>query len=102
MSDMAKSQPGETPETAAMTQGMLKSMKFDFAITLPVKAKTNNASKNEDDGKTLVWNLIPGQHNEISMEAEALNTTNITIVSIGAIMLIALIIVVVIRKRSHN
>lgn len=77
-------------------------MKFDFAITLPVKAKTNNASKNEDDGKTLVWNLIPGQHNEISMEAEALNTTNITIVSIGAIMLIALIIVVVIRKRSHN
>jgi hypothetical protein len=101
MSSMA-GKPTDDQQTKAMATAMLRSMKFDFALTLPVKATNQNAAKTEDDGKTLVWNLTPGEHNQINVTAEAWNITNIVLVGAGAAVVIILVIVVLVRKRSQN
>jgi hypothetical protein len=99
MSKMGNGLSGETDEQKMMAQTMLRSMKFDFALTLPVKAKSSNASKVEDNGKTLVWNLIPGEHNQVTMEAEAWNVTNlILLIVVGLAVMVGLIFFLIKRR----
>lgn len=100
MSSMTAS--NESAEMNAMTQNMLRSMNFSFALTLPAKVKIHNASTTQDDGKTLVWNLIPGQHNEISMQADVLNTTNIALLVCGVLIILVAIITLIIFNRKKN
>lgn len=101
MSSM-NSDPNADAQQKAMTQAMLRSMQFNFAITLPVKATSDNASKTEDNGKTLIWNLVPGQHNQVTFKAEELNITNIILVSAGGVLILAIIIGLVIKIRSNK
>jgi len=102
MSDMANSSAGQSAQEDAMTQSMLRSMNFNFALTLPVAALTHNASKIEDEGKTLVWTLVPGQKNPIAMTAEVWNMTNIALLGGGALIILALIIAMIMRKRKQS
>ena len=40
-------------------------LELNLKVTLPYKAKTNNADQIEDDGKTLIWKLNPSTTNNI-------------------------------------
>lgn len=102
MSDMTEGDSGESEEIKAMTQSMLRSMNFNFLLTLPVEASTHNASKTEDAGKTLVWNLIPGQNNPIEMEAEVVNTTNIGLIGGGAFLALVLLVLIIKRRKKDD
>lgn len=102
MSDMLNNDLGEFDEIDNIAQSMIKSMNFSFALTLPVSALTHNAGKTEDDGKTLVWTLLPGQKNEIEMTAEVWNVKNIALLIALIILFAILAIMVAKRKKSNN
>ena len=78
---------------------MLQNMRFDFTLNLPVKPAKHNASTTENDGRTLIWNLTPGDKNPIYMEIEVLNIQNILILA-GVFILSVIVIVVVLKTRK--
>jgi len=96
LSDM-KSKPGD--EFAQIGNAMISQIKINFVLTLPVKPGKNNASTTKDDGKTLVWQLVPGTNNQIQMEASVPNTTNIVLASIGGAVLLIVIVIVLVRSK---
>jgi Protein of unknown function (DUF3153). len=102
MSSMTKTDQNENPTAKAMAQSMLRSMNFNFLLSLPVKSSINNASTTEDNGKTLVWNLIPGQDNVITMEADIWNTTNILLLGGGALIILVIIIALTAYRIKNN
>lgn len=101
MTSMSGNSSSQSSEIDAMAQSLLRSMNFNFLLTMPVKAQTHNASKIEDDGKTLVWNLIPGQKNEIAMTASVWNVTNIAMLG-GGILVVLIIVTVMATKTKRN
>jgi hypothetical protein len=68
-------------------------------LTLPIAPDNHNADNVTDGGKTLTWNLKPGQDNPIFMEAEFPNP-----LGWGAIILVAVILLIVwrVRKKRQN
>lgn len=101
MSDMANNDSGEFDEIDNIAQGMINSMNFSFALTMPISALTHNAGKIEDDGKTLVWSLIPGQRNEIEMTAEVWNVKDIAML-MALIILAAIIAIIMVKRKKRN
>jgi hypothetical protein len=100
MTDMADT--GGSSEVDAMSQSMLNSMNFDFILTLPAKATTHNASTIKDEGATLVWNLMPGQTNEVTMTAAVWNVTNIVLLGAGTVILFGGLIAASLKHKSHS
>jgi hypothetical protein len=82
MASMYSSSPDDTLEVKALTQNLMKSMSFNFSTNASVKPTSYNASSTQDDGKTLLWNLIPGQDNQLTIETDIINTTNIAMLDI--------------------
>ncbi len=80
---------------------MLSNMRFDFTLNLPIRPAKHNASTTENDGRTLIWNLTPGDKNPIYMEIEVLNIQNILILA-GAFILSVIVIAVVLKARKHE
>ena len=78
---------------------MLRNMRFDFTLNLPVKPAKHNASTTENDGRTLIWNLAPGDKNPIYVEIEVLNIQNILILA-GAFIFSVIVITVVLKARK--
>ncbi|AVX40775.1 Protein of unknown function (DUF3153) (plasmid) [Carboxydocella thermautotrophica] len=91
-----------TEEEKAMQRAMLNQIKFDLAMTLPVKAEYHNASMVIDDGRTYVWNLIPGKNNEIILEAKVLNTRNTGIAVAAVILIVIVAVLVIVRKKGQQ
>ena len=83
-----------------MDMSMLSStLDMKFNVSLPYKAISNNATSTENDGKTLVWNLLNTQE-DIKFTFELYNMNNIYLTVGLAVILIILIIVIVISKRK--
>ena len=78
-----------------------KNMDFKFEVKLPYKAKKNNATSVEDDGKTLSWNLFEAK-DDIEFEFELYNLTNIYLTIGGAVVVIALVIVFILKKKKSD
>lgn len=94
--------------------GTKENVEIKYQVTLPTKVDETNANEVSSDKKTLTWNLLPGQINEIKFEAKETNkfisiSRSIidTIISnviylIAAIavttIILALIIVLIIKK----
>ncbi len=89
-------------EIDKLAEGMLKSVNFRFALTMPVEPLTHNASTTEDEGKTLVWNLIPGQNNEMNMTTEVWNINNIAMLGGGILIILIVVAVILIKNRKSN
>jgi hypothetical protein len=89
-------------EDDPFTSMILDKMDLKMLITLPTDANNHNASRIElgsvEKSKTYEWDLLPGQDNEIYLEAKVLNTTNVillVLISIAAV----LVTVYALRKR---
>ena len=81
----------------------LKNMDLKFDVKLPNAAKSNNATKAEDDNKTLSWDLTQKSLSDISFEFEMYNITNICVLVGGilfGIVLVVLIVVLSTRKKK--
>ncbi|GGH61019.1 hypothetical protein GCM10008014_36060 [Paenibacillus silvae] len=79
---------------------LLKDMKFDFKLTLPIKAEDSNADEVQDGGKTLIWNISPLQKNTLDLTVQIPNIRNILLVAIpGLVLILALLIWFFIRRR---
>jgi len=77
-------------------------MKMNFTVNLPYKALNNNADKIDNHGKTLTWDLLTNENQNIEFEFELYNMTNIYIaIGLGIILLI-LIIILIIKKIKNN
>ncbi|MEI6519085.1 MAG: DUF3153 domain-containing protein [bacterium] len=101
-----KSKPAKpgTPSDSASEMGkkfgesMASSMfDFTFALTLPVKPKSSNATTTSPDGRTLEWQLKPGEVNKMQTELTVPNVTNITI---AFILLMVLIVIIAAKSRK--
>lgn len=66
-------------EMGDLSDTLKEQINFDFVLTLPVKASDHNADEVQDDGYTLVWNLEPGEENQVTMAKSAWNVMNIVI-----------------------
>lgn len=72
-------------------------MHLKLMLTLPIAPHKYNADSVSDGGKTLTWNLKPGQDNPIFMEVEFPNP-----LGWGAIILVAVIVFIVWRMRKKR
>lgn len=79
---------------------LLKDVKLDFKLTLPIQPDSSNADAVSADGKTLTWNvdLLSANHLELSVKIP--NITNIIIIAVIALLLVAVIVWYVLRKRK--
>lgn len=78
----------------------INQMKFDFVLTLPVKAEKHNAASVSADGQTFTWNLIPGEKTPIRIEARAANTTTMLLIGSGTILILLILIPLAVRSRK--
>lgn len=100
--DLSSMKTNPKDELAQISNAMLSQVKINFVLTLPIKPGKNNASTTQDDGRTLVWQMVPGTNNIIQMEATVPNTTNIALVVIGGSLLVIIVIVVIIKSRRKD
>lgn len=77
-----------------------------FIVSVPYKSLSNNATTVEDDGKTLIWDLMNLKNQDtMQFEFELYNMTNIYIaIAISGVILLGLIglVVVIIIRSSKN
>ncbi|MGQ8874513.1 hypothetical protein [Paenibacillus sp. TSA_86.1] len=79
---------------------LLKDVKFDFKLSLPIQAEDSNADQVQDGGKTLIWNISPLQKNTLDLTVQIPNIRNILLVSItGLVLILSLLIWFFIRRR---
>ena len=86
----------------AMMQNMMTSMDLSVNVTLPYPALSNNATKTENDGKTLTWNLSSSQEESMDFEFELYNMTNIYITVIAGAIVLLLIIILIVKSLKKN
>ncbi|MBM7647772.1 hypothetical protein JOC78_000712 [Bacillus ectoiniformans] len=84
-----------------MQQSFLDQMDLSFKLTLPIKPdkEDHNATLTEDDGKTLVWEFIPNEINDVKLAVKVPNLVNIGLLLAGAAALIIGLIVVARKKK---
>ncbi len=87
-------------ENNPLSEVLLKKIKLRFTLTLPVKTEDHNATEVLDEGRTLVWKLVPGENNKVHLQASRWNTVSIVILVGGIILLIAVIVLVIISLVS--
>lgn len=77
-----------------------------FSVSVPYNALSNNATTVEDDGKTLIWDLMNLKNQDtMHFEFELYNMTNIYIaIAISGVILLGLItlVVAIIIRSSKN
>ena len=71
-----------------LIKNLLAQIDLKFILKLPTEIDVSNANKVSEDGRTLMWNLVLGEENQIVAEATILNLKNagllfIAVVSIG-------------------
>jgi LPXTG-motif cell wall-anchored protein len=95
--DMAKG-AGEKEMKAALAL-VGDALDMTFTITMPGKASKHNATKVSDGGRTLSWKLKFGKINKLHVEANAPNTTNISLV-IGGVLIVLVGAYLTLRRRK--
>lgn len=75
---------------------------MEYSLKLPVKTKTNNATKISEDGKTLTWEIKTGEINNIEFVAEEINIMPIVVIVVAIVAAIVIVVtVIIIIKKKH-
>jgi len=82
--------------------GMMKEMEFTYVVNLPAKSLSNNATKVENDGKTLRWELSTEADSDIKFSFELYNILNIALVCGGALLVIIVVVVLLVVKGKKK
>ena len=70
-----------------------------FVLTLPVEPVDHNADRTSDGGKTLEWELRPGESKEMAVSVRVPDTVNMVMGALGiTALLFGLLYVLVLRK----
>ncbi len=110
---------GMTEDVDSMTRGeeisglegidpstLTSQIDFTFAISLPYGSIYNNATSVENDGKTLVWNLMEFKEEAVEFEFELYNMQVIYIALGIAVTLILILVILVfitlINNKKHS
>lgn len=88
------------PSYDATYKQMLPSMDLKFVVTLPDKAKSNNATS--VNSNTYTWELNKDLSTNINFEFEMYNMTNIILVAGIAILLFVIILVIIILLATKK
>lgn len=87
-------------------ESLMSGMEMKFSVSVPYNALSNNATTVEDDGKTLIWDLMNLKNQDtMHFEFELYNMTNIYIaIAISGVILLGLItlVVAIIIRSSKN
>lgn len=79
-------------------------MEFSFTVNLPSTPISNNATKTDNDGKTLVWNIESNKVTTIEFAFELKNMTNYYIlyggIAAGVIIVIVIIIMIINKGKK--
>ena len=75
---------------------------LSFNVKLPYSAKSNNATKTENDNKNLTWSLSSQSEQTIDFEFELYNMTNIYVAFGGIVLIIVIIILIINRNKKSN
>ncbi len=78
------------------------SLDLSFNVKLPYSAKSNNATKTENDNKNLTWSLSSQSEQTIDFEFELYNMTNIYVAFGGIVLIIVIIILIINRNKKSN
>ncbi len=79
---------------------LLTNLDLSFTVKLPTAPISNNATKTENDGKTLIWTLTSSDLNSIEFEFELYNYLYIGIMGGAVLLLIVLIIIIISKKKK--
>lgn len=79
---------GKSPVEGLNTY-LLDQVNYNFILTLPLQPDAHNAHSTQDEGRTLIWRLIPGQANLIKVEASHWNVTAFSLSAIATILVFA-------------
>ncbi|MGL5207015.1 MAG: DUF3153 domain-containing protein [Acidaminococcaceae bacterium] len=71
--DLRSNKKDETKESQWIVKNLLQQVSLRFVLKLPTAADSSNATRSPDGGKTLVWDLILGEDNELSAQVTYLN-----------------------------
>ena len=81
---------------------LLTNLDLSFTVKLPTAPISNNATKTENDGKTLIWTLTSSDLNSIEFEFELYNYLYMGIMGGAILLLIVLIIIIIIIKKKKG
>ena len=81
---------------------LLTNLDLSFTVKLPTAPISNNATKAENDGKTLIWTLTSSDLNSIEFEFELYNYLYMGIMGGAILLLIVLIIIIIISKKKKG
>ena len=96
--DLRANKKDETKESQWLVKNLLQQVNLRFVLKLPTAADSSNATTSPDGGKTLVWDLILGEDNELSAQVTYLNpykAGGLLIAALGAGIIIW-------RKKRRN
>lgn len=79
---------------------LLTNLDLSFTVKLPTAPISNNATKTENDGKTLIWTLASSDLNSIEFEFELYNYLYMGIMGGAVLLLIVLIIIIISKKKK--
>ncbi|MBA4603422.1 LppM family (lipo)protein [Thermoactinomyces mirandus] len=97
--DMTDMTEGNAGEDEMGMQAFMSQLDFKFNLTLPMKVTKHDASR--VNGNTYTWELVAGQPNNMQLEAEKTNIANIALVVGGAVIVLAGIGYLLIRRKKQ-
>lgn len=72
-----------------------------FSVNLPVKAGANNATTVSEDGKSLTWNLLQAETQNIHLEFTMLSISTILIIA-GAVLAVLVILILLLKLKKKK
>lgn len=71
--DLRSNKDNTPKESDWLVKNLLQQVKLRFILKLPTSGDKHNATSTQDNGKTLVWNLVLGENNHLQAEVTYLN-----------------------------
>jgi hypothetical protein len=84
-----------------IAQGFLDNVTLEFGMTLPIKPSKHNASRTDNNGKSLYWDLSSGEVESLYVEAGHWNFLNLALVG-GGVLAAMIILLLVLRRKKEN
>lgn len=89
-------------QLSSLESYLFQQMEFTLLLTLPLQPDQHNAQGTADEGRTLLWQLIPGQDNRVQVTASHWNPGGLAFTALGVILFAAGLIWVLARNREEN
>lgn len=90
-----------TSQLGNLENYLLNQINFEFLLTLPIKPDAHNALSTQDQGRTMLWKLQPGQNNRIALEASHPNPLGFILTGL-VILLLGAVVVVKVKNRKYR